>query len=253
MTLTWAYGDTEVAGHRELLACYPEDEFNSPFRSTVPHLAFWQPGERTLLELCRSVGAEVPDGVRAAFEYQVRPRRGRGKASHTDLMLTWSNHCAAIEAKYREPLYETVGDWLNHGNRENRLEVLRGWCELISLNTESDLTPASVGQVTYQVLHRAASACSPKATVRYLIYEGFDLSQEKVRYYQAVIGRLIALLRPSSLRAFLLNVPVTPSPAYAVIKTRWSQGVRDLHREIVTGLGLGKFMSFGKPGLIEIR
>jgi hypothetical protein len=119
---------------------YPEKEFDSPFRSTIPHLLFWRSAETRFSYFCKYIGVKPSPSVRLAFEYQVKPLYGKGKASHTDLMLTWDNHCAAIEAKYLEPEYDTVEQWLAKGHLENRLKVVQGWCELLAENTGSDLT-----------------------------------------------------------------------------------------------------------------
>lgn len=251
MRIIWAYGDKEVPGYEEILSCYPEKEFDSPFRSTVPHLMFWRSAETRFHDLCRFIGEQPFESARASFEFQVKPPRGRGKPSHTDLMLTWDEHCAAVEAKYTEPKYETVAKWLEQGQRENRLTVLRGWCDLVARNTGSDLTLESVSQIAYQVLHRAASACSLTARVRYLIYEVFE--PKMVNYYSAQIRKLLNLLKPSSIYGFILNVPINPSAEYETLRTRWGKGNHQLHREVLMGLRLGTLLSFGKPEVIEIR
>jgi hypothetical protein len=61
-----------------------------------------------------------------SFEYQVPPNRGRGKASHSDLMIGWDRAAAAIEAKWTEPEYELVSEWLGAKPTRNRKEVLSG-------------------------------------------------------------------------------------------------------------------------------
>ncbi len=251
MRIIWAYGDEEVPGYEGILSRYPEKEFYSPFRSTVPHLMFWRNAETRFHDLCRFIGERPFESARASFEFQVKPPRGRGKPSHTDLMLTWDDHCAAVEAKYTEPKYETVAKWLEHGQHKNRLEVLKGWCDLLPGNTGTELTLESVSQIAYQVLHRAASACSMTARVRYLIYEVFE--PKMVGYYSAQIRELVNLLKPLSIHGFILNVPINPSEEYKTLKTRWEKGNRQLYPEVLEGLRLGTLMSFGKPEVIEIR
>ena len=143
-----------------------------------------------------------------------------------------------------------MAKWLGHEQHENRLEVLRGWCDLLAGNTGTELTLESVSQIAYQMLHRAASACSLTARVRYLIYEVFD--QKMVGYYSAQIRELVNLLKPLSIYGFILNVRINPSAEYETLKTRWENGNRQLHREVLEGLRLGTLTSFGKPEVIEI-
>jgi hypothetical protein len=48
------------------------------------------------------------------FEFTVEPLRGRGTPSYTDLMVQSESLCLAIEAKWTEPIYNSVSSWL-HG------------------------------------------------------------------------------------------------------------------------------------------
>ena len=65
------------------------------------------------------------------LEYTVRSPKGES-VSHTDVMLKSGPNALAIEAKWTEPMYKTVGRWLKDGNsRANKETVLEGWLSLL--------------------------------------------------------------------------------------------------------------------------
>ena len=112
-----------------LVALYSDDELASPLRSTVPLLDFWREPSERLGQLARLVGPPTLTGnAELRFEYEVPVQRGQGRASCTDLMIVTDRAAMAIEAKYREPRYPTVPQWVEDGNSEKRREVLEaGW------------------------------------------------------------------------------------------------------------------------------
>jgi hypothetical protein len=67
-------------------------------------------------------------------------------------------YCLAVEAKWTEPPYETVQDWLkkdkSKSDPSNREEVLSGWLGLLT----PDVIASSFFNCEYQMIHRAASA-----------------------------------------------------------------------------------------------
>jgi hypothetical protein len=84
--------------------------------------------------------------------------------------------CVAIEAKWTEPSYDTVSEWIERGQREqdqsqqsqhsqqsqqqdNREEVMAGWLELLAPHAARDLDRNDFANCVYQMVHRAASAC----------------------------------------------------------------------------------------------
>lgn len=255
MGITWAYSDKEVVGYEELLLRYPKKEFDSPFRSTIPHLLFWRSVETRFQEFCKVIGVQPSSSARLSFEFQVKPLYGRGNPSHTDLMLTWDNYCAAIEAKYLEPEYDTVEQWLEKGQRENRLMIVQGWCDLLARNTGLDVSVDSVRKITYQLLHRAASACTIPDRTPLLIYEVFvdeEPSPVMVEYPER-IRELLNLLKPNLIQGFVLKIPIRSAPEYGELKAHWKNGHRQLHHNVLMGLRTGTLMSFGEPEVIEVK
>jgi len=98
-----------------------------------------------------------PDNYDLFLEYTVRPPKGRGKASHTDVMLRSGTHALGIEGKWTEPMYETVARWLKGGkDQANRATVLEGWLTLLQRRTTKPLQAEDFHPTIYQMVHRAA-------------------------------------------------------------------------------------------------
>jgi hypothetical protein len=227
--------DNPVADFGELVKRYTKDEFASPRRSTVPLLAFWAHAESRFRELAAYVGLDQSDPVEFCFEFPVPVQQGKGKASFTDLMILSSSFAVAIEAKYTEPPYETVEEWLGDPRRKNREAVLGGWCDLIEGATGARLEAAQLAGCPYQLVHRTASACSPQVERRWVIYQLF--SEENRIYYETHLSCIHRLLRNQKNVSFgLLLSPLKGSAEYSKIDDRWEGGERDLSKEVRAGL-----------------
>lgn len=142
----------------ELVQRMPTSEFSKLDRSTIPLLCWWR-DEAHVAELMSMLGLGSPH--RTVFEYPVRSGcsrcQGRGKSSFTDVMLTTDEYVVAIEAKYREALYQTVRQWLAAGGPRggtNRRSVLHHWLSCcLGLEDRGEY-----GELIYQMVHRTASA-----------------------------------------------------------------------------------------------
>jgi hypothetical protein len=152
--------DRDLLPYEAILARFTDSALASPFRSTVPLLDGLRHGEGGwFADVMRSLG--FPDTSRVALEFTVPPPRGRGWPSHTDAMVTHESRTLALEAKWTEPRYATVKKWLSGGNAPaNRLEVLRGWLDLLEGFYPGKLRQEDFEGVVYQTVHRAASACA---------------------------------------------------------------------------------------------
>ncbi len=244
------YGNTPISGFRDLISSYPLKEFDSPFRSTVPHLSFWRKPKERIISFCQLIGIAPPSHFKASFEFQVAPVLGRGKPSHTDLMLEWESQAVTIEAKYTEPAYPKVIQWLEAGNSVNRLHVLEGWLDLINNATDKKLISSDVLNIPYQVIHRVASACSREADKRIVVYLVFDGTPQMQDYYSVQLNLLKSLLPQTCTLAFaLVNIQIRPKPAYRVLKELWESGQRGLHCLVINGLIGDTLMKFEKPQL----
>lgn len=199
-----------------LIAQYPSGEFESPYRSTVPLLSMIRDGQTGLREILASCGFQT--AVQLHFEFTVSPPIGQGKASHTDLMVCTNDSCIAVEAKWTEPPYETVSDWLGLKPTANRLNVIAGWLSLIQRFTTKRLCPEDVASVTYQMIHRAASACATavRPQLSYLQFVSGDYGGAPIREKRtADLDRLrVALGRPDGFPFFLIEMEIEPTSAF---------------------------------------
>ena len=204
----------------DLLTCYAEDEFASPFRSTVPLLALIQDAADVLSAMLAACGVQQPADIH--LEYTVSSPQGAGKPSHTDVAVITADAMLAIEAKWGEPRYETIGDWLGKSKPDdNRWKVMEGWLQLLQPHAALELKVDDFRAAVYQMVHRAASACSAPKLPR-LAYLHFtpppDQRAATSDQYRADLGRLHGLLgSPTAFPFYLVEVQVTPTAAFAAI------------------------------------
>lgn len=239
MGITWSYKGLRIAGYEKLLDCYEAKEFKSPKRSTVPLLAYWRAPEQRVREFSKVLGFALSRSVCLNFEYQTPVQYGRGKASHTDLMLILANVCVAIEAKFTEPRYETVAQWLVNGNGiANKKKVLKGWLGLLS----PDLQEKDVAGLPYQLIHRAASTCYPDTKIRHLVYQVFDVDSAKRDMYLSDLRTLRGLVSPDRLSIHLVECSIRRTSRQKCLERRWDEGERFLHEPVLCGLKNGELM-----------
>ena len=133
------YKRGSVSDFPSLVHTYSDRDLASPFRSTVPLLAYWSELEERLPDFAAALGLELSAPELFGFEYTVPVQEGKGNDSHTDLMLLLRSQSIAIEAKYTEPPYAVVRDWLGPPPSRNRVSVLTGWLSLINRATGAAL------------------------------------------------------------------------------------------------------------------
>lgn len=201
---------------------YRSSEFASPTRSTVP-LFSWLKHERAMFDKMLEHFGMPPDSA-LHLEYTVAPPKGNGKPSHTDLMIKSGDSALAIEAKWTEPRYETVGDWLKKGtNRQNRDNVLSAWLGLLQKHVKPTLNVEVFSDIVYQMLHRAASACSagrnPKLT--YLLFKPSpDPKTADIRTIRDDLTNLWKILgNPSTFPFYMVVVQLSPMDAFHSISS----------------------------------
>ncbi len=229
------YKRQTVRDFSSLVESYSPKELASPKRSTVPFLAYWAHPEARLRNLCANLGVDLSGPFDFRFEFPVRVQGGVGKDSFTDLMILSPKVAIAIEAKYTEPAYETVMDWLGNPPRPNRRAVLEGWIERIQKGTGVRLSAQELDNHPYQLVHRTASACFPSVDQRWVIYQLF--SRTKLPYYQEHLSAMHHLLHDQSRLSFgLLLSPPEASEEYKRLKSLWASGQRDLSESIRYGL-----------------
>jgi hypothetical protein len=250
MHVTLSRSGTPVTTFGDLLEKYGPTEFDSPFRSTVALLSYWRHAETRLPEFASALGAPLGDSAELEFEYQVPVQRGRGKPSCTDLMIQSADAAVAIEAKSTEPRYENVRTWLRGESEGNRTAVLDGWLELLSSMAAAPLTRQQVETLPYQLVHRAASACQPKAKGRWLVYHLFSASRDTANEYQADLWTLRTLLGSAPLEIRLVWSERRPTPRFAELSARWRSGEHNLRAPVKAGLEAGDlFVGWGTEEL----
>jgi hypothetical protein len=206
---------------KTLIAHYPRGEFESPFRSTVPLLSLLRDGQTILQEVLAGCG--FPQNPDLHFEFKVPPPLGEGKASHTDLMAIGGSLSMAVEAKWTEPLSQSVKDWLGPQPTKNRQDVLAGWLSLLKPHAARPVAEADVSLVSYQVLHRAASACAtaeqPQLSYLQFVsrqYGNATVCQERIND----LNRLRSALGASDRFPFrLIEIGIEPTPTFEHLAT----------------------------------
>ncbi|EIC22872.1 DUF6946 family protein [Thiorhodovibrio frisius] len=244
------------------LAEYKDSEFNSPTRSTVPLLdALRQEQPPVFLwELLKASGLN-PEATDLHLEYQVKPSRGRGQASHTDLMAIEAapaNRALAVEAKWTEPRYETVSKWLGGGTApENRRLVLRGWLDQIESHAAGTIATDDCGELIYQMVHRAASAVSASGpgghpAMAYLVFHDGDAGhlddcRSDLCRLRSAIGKV------EGFPFFLVFVPLHETDAFCKVKDL-KKGDAETGRAVRQSLAQGSLplFRFGKPHIERI-
>ena len=217
-----------------LVAALDDADLNSPRRSTVPLVAYWRDPIARLTWLQDRVGFPRAPRASFSFEHPVGPPLGRGKPSYTDLMILTPATAVAIEGKYTEPAYESVGAWLREPRDQNRSDVLQGWLRLLTTATGVGLTIDAVLHLPYQLVHRAASACCTDAGHRAVIYQVFNATHSK-RYLDE-LHRLRALVKTPSLNLAVLSTPAFPTERFSRLLAQWDDGERKMAREVRSAL-----------------
>ena len=229
MQIGWAFKGGELAGHDALLDRYSDQEFDSPTRSTIPLLEYWRSPEQRMRELTAALGVPLPPRVQLNFEHMVFPPRGRGNPSYTDLMAISPGLAIAIEAKWTEPRYEVVEEWL--GDSTNRAEVLRGWCDLLEQRAANPILEGDLHGLPYQMVHRAASACHQRdVSSCWLVYLVFETTAKERSEYLADLAHLRDVLGSrSSLGIALAECSIEQSRFLIELRRQWDTGERHLH------------------------
>lgn len=240
----------EAGDFKTLVDLLPDSSFASPRRSTIPLLDYCRVPRDPLHALGRAADVDFRSPVELRFEYTVPVRRGVGKPSCTDLMIRTSDGLIAVEAKYTEPEYESVGEWLGDDPTPNRLEVLNGWLEMIGSFVKTTIAPQEVAELPYQLVHRTASACSGNGGTAAVVYLVFGDAADK---YATSLGSLACRLGAASqIRIVLLACPVWKLDKQLELERRWIAGDRDLAPTVRQSLNAGPLFQFGPLRRVEL-
>jgi hypothetical protein len=226
-----SYERQPVASMSDLVSGLPADAISSPRRSTVPLLDYWRDAEARLASMWDALGITQAIIEELGFEYPTPVLAGRGKASFTDLMVIADVAAVAIEAKYTEPRYETVAEWLGATPSENRKAVLGGWLTAINRAVRGEVLIDHVRDLPYQMIHRTASVCCIDRPMRIVLYQVFG--EHAAPHYEDDLRRLATILKPAANLQFWLQVcPLHRSPQMMDIEERWKAGARDVAESV---------------------
>lgn len=202
----------------DVIPLYGDGEFESATRSTVPLLSLLMHAPDVFREILREL--DFPTEHDLHLEYTVSPPEGRGKASHTDVMLKAGASALAIEAKWTEPSYSTVRDWPKRDvpKSANQLAVLKGWLSILSARLGTTFLASDFDDVIYQMLHRAASAATAERPR--LAYLSFTPSPDRRAATAAEIRTRLSDLwerlgKPESFPFYLVELETTPLESFA--------------------------------------
>lgn len=208
------YQDKKVNSKQDLLRSYSKDEFSSPFRSTIPLIELYFENREVLQQIIPNY-----NDFETIFEKKTKIKESK-RASFSDLCLKNDSTFYCIEAKSTEPKYETVGKFLKKDERHKT--VLNGWLELINKRCNTNLSINDVDNITYQMIHRFASACDvPKDKKAELLYFCFDINENKKNYYYSELLKIINLTKgkvPIKLVLFKINT----SSFFSELEERWT-------------------------------
>lgn len=221
----------------------------SPCRSTVPLLAYWADFTQRLAHFGQSLQLPIPADASLTFEYTVSPIRGRGKASHTDLLIQSAPLAIAEEAKYTEGNYDAVSTWCGSPPSRNKVDVLEGWLEMINRVTGGQLVARQVQSIAYQLIHRTASACSINADRRAVVYHYFDPTDRKREYYRKQLRAFADLFAaPKRVSFYLYETPLVKTAAYVQLQARWLRNKKqDFSDDVRRLLKCRDVATFGEP------
>jgi hypothetical protein len=201
---------------------YGDKEFQSPTRSTIPMLSLLIHDRAKFDEILTCIGFPTNFGE-LFLEYTVSPQLGRGKASHTDVMLKAGIRSLAIEAKWTEPMYETVRKWLGGDPAPaNKLLVLNGWLKLLNRHAAAPVRGVDCHDLIYQMVHRAASAVrtGQEPSLAYFVFKPSPAKNSATpdQIYRKLSDLWTRLGRPPTFRFHLVEISTTPMPAYSPLR-----------------------------------
>jgi len=235
------YKGSRVNSLADIITAFSKSEFESHTRSTVPFLQFWRsPGER-IKELTSHLKINASESAVFDFEHKVPVKKGRGKASHTDLKVISDNFSLTIEAKYLEDRYDTCSRWLKDTKTpENKKMVLEGWIDMLNEAASRKISLNDVLELPYQMIHRAASACHNSKNKQVLIYQLFDANDKKRNIYIDDLKRLSELMgKDSKLIIYYVDCLIEKTILWQNLSNKWIDGARDLSNETIAGLKNG--------------
>jgi hypothetical protein len=241
-----------------LLPKFEAGAFASPFRSTVPLIAFakdnWS-GFKKLLSTCG-----LSEDVEVHFEFKVKSPKGNGKPSHTDAMVLSATHACAVEAKWTEPRYDTVEKRLKRKDPKdpegvNAREFVEGWLERLQPFAMKPLRLNDFSMAVYQMVHRAASASamsrSPSLIYLHFEFEGGSGGASTDQYHTDLTYLHNLLGQPLNFPFHLVEVGIKPTSAFSALE-HLKKGSPETDLTVRSALLSGMLFEFGETHIQTI-
>ena len=228
----------------EILGDQRRTNVNSCRTSSIPLTEFWQPANLGVVNgiLSRYLPALNLEVALKFFEFPTDAIYGGqkiGRPSMTDLMIMDDAWQIAVEGKMTEYVRfsdQTVAEWLSERSQGVdvmlRHRVLKTWVRYIHNARCSDL--ADIGEffkdcldVSYQFLHRAASAChkanGPEGRTPVLVYQLFFNKADSAHIaameaFKVNLRTWATALKLKNMKFLIFTVPVTN---YADVERRF--------------------------------
>jgi hypothetical protein len=201
---------------------YSKNEFQSPYRSTIPLIVLFKSDQTLNLEM---INTKSNTDIKYTFEYQLHNNQVRSHPSCTDLMIEYTNGCIAIEAKRTEPPYDTVDKWLSK-SPDHRKQVLDVWLDIINTNICPKIDIKKISDLPYQLIHRVAAGCSLNKQHTTIVYIGFDLNVAKTQYYLDCLTKLSEILK-NKLDFFFYCYKIDKFDEQISLEMKWALGQRE--------------------------
>jgi hypothetical protein len=218
----------------EVLGDLSRTKVNSCLTSSIPLAEFWQPAN--LDKISKMFSEHLPDfNPVCALKFFEFPTDALfdgervGRPSMTDIMVLEAGVKIAIEGKMTEYVRfadKTIREWLVEMSGSTdimlRRRVLRAWIHYIHNAGCSGLADyaeflKSCMDVSYQFLHRTASACnkagagtdSTPVLVYQLFFDAKDVAHiAKLQAFKADLRRWAATLKLQNMKFLIASVPV---------------------------------------------
>ena len=200
----------------EALSYYNTNDCSSSSRFVVPLLSWLKHEPEMVQRVLHDL--KLPAENELHLDYIVAPPGGYGTPSQSDLMVIAGKSSLAMEVKWTEPRFETVGKWLAKGSKpKSRNHLLAGWIGLLQKHAARQLFPSDFSDAVYQMVHVAAAACATGSAPRmaYLVFKNPDEETDYIKEIKEDMMHLRTVLQnPESFPFYLIEVSLSPAYAY---------------------------------------
>ncbi len=208
MKIDIRFGQPTPYDYQTIIDQFSGTSYNTFRTSSIPLVQFWKNTKERLNELVDFIELNQTETT-LCFEYPTKPKKGKGKASMTDLMIITRDTKVAIEAKfteYEKGKPELIKEW-NKDSTDNKKLVLQYWKDLID-PFSNGIDDKALLNVEYQFFHRTASACkdTKRAIVVYQVFYDDETKEYLVAYIEKLQNYIKVLNPKENLNFYLWKI-----------------------------------------------